>query len=77
MASHFKVYDKVWVMRNNQPTELLVFATVDSMDYSKRGTETHYRLVESTVGAGWGNKEGTRYTRDRMFTTREDLIDSI
>ena len=30
-----KVYDKVWVMKNNTPTQRIVFGVLQSMDYSK------------------------------------------
>ena len=73
----FKVYDKVWVMIGSKPSERLVFAVVESMDYYKQGTETHYRLVESRVGAGWGNNEGIRADSGDVFATRGELIESL
>ena len=73
----FKVYDKVWIMRNNKPTKMLVFAVVESMDYWKRSTEIHYNLVDSVVGAGWGNNSGIRMKESEIFGSREALIESI
>ena len=73
----YKVYDKVWIMRGNVPAKMIVFAVIESMGYWKRGTEIHYRLVMSTVGAGWGNNEGLRVAGIDMFPTREALIKSL
>ena len=44
----FKVYDKVWIMENNKPKQKMIFAVVESMAHFKKGTETHYRLVDGT-----------------------------
>lgn len=73
----YKVYEQVWVMRDNTPTKLIVFAVIESMNYSKRGTEFYYHLVQSTVGSGWGNNEGTRYFWDDVFKNKEDLLTSL
>ncbi len=73
----FKVYDKVWTMWNNSPCEQVVFAVIESMDYGKQGTETYYRLVSSQVGTGWGNHEGTQHAANRVFATREELLESL
>lgn len=75
--AQFKVYDKVWVMRGSKPTQMLVFAVVESMGYWKQGIETHYRLVESTCGAGWGNNEGIRANENDVFPTKDALIESL
>lgn len=73
----FKVYDRVWVMLGSKPTEMLVFAVIESMGYWKQGTETHYRLVESTYGVGWGNNEGIRANVDDVFATKDALLESL
>ena len=73
----FKVYDKVWIMENNQPKQKMVFAVIESMAHYKKGTETHYRLVDSTFGAGWGNNEGERREAKDIFTTKEALVESL
>lgn len=73
----FKPYDKVWIMRNNRPVAVIVFAVVQSMDYAKTGTEVHYHVVDSTIGAGWGNNEGARVSPEDVFATREDLLASL
>ena len=75
----FKVYDKVWVMRNNQITEMLVFAVIECMGCNKgiKEIETHYHLVSSYCGAGWGNNEGVRFNGDSIFNTKEDLVNSL
>lgn len=75
--NEFKVYDKVWIMQNNRPKEMFVFAVVESMDYYKQGTEIHYQLVESMVGAGWGNNSGIRRGDDDIFATKEELVATL
>ena len=70
----FKVYDHVWIMENNKPKEKIVFAVINSMDYSKKGTETFLQLVDSQLGAGWGYNEGVRRRLSEVFTDKESLI---
>ena len=74
---NFSIYEKVWIMENNIPTKKIVFAIVESMDYFKVGTEIHYQLVNSRVGAGWGNNEGIRRTEQSMYPTKEALLGSL
>lgn len=75
----FKVYDYVWIMENNTPRWKIVFAVIESMSYWKRRHETdiHYQLVDSRIGAGWGNNEGVRREEKDMFETKEQLIESL
>lgn len=72
-----KVYDSAWIMHNNRPVEKKVFAVIESMDYDKTGTEISYLIVDSVIGTGFGNNEGTRYTADRVFATKEALLESL
>lgn len=72
-----EVYDKIWIMENNVPTEMIVFAVVDSMDFSKRGSERHYHLVKNKCGAGWGNNEGIQRHDGEIYLSRQDVIDHI
>lgn len=73
----FEVYDRVWIMENNKPTEKVVFAVIKSMNYRKNGTETHLQLVDSQVGAGWGNNEGIRRSIADVFTDKEAVIRNL
>ena len=69
------IYDEVWTMDHGQPKKMVVFAVVRSMADCKAGVvETHYRLVESQVGAGWGNNEGMRRDPSDVFLTKDDLL---
>lgn len=77
MSERFRVYDKVWIMSGNRPEPMLVFAVVESMDYYKQGTELSYRLVQSQIGAGWGNNDGIHVEADSLFATREALLESL
>lgn len=72
-----KVYDKVWIMENNTPVEKLVFAIVESMDFSKRGSEFHCHLVNEKCGAGWGNNEGIQRSLRDVYTTKKELLSSL
>ena len=72
-----KIYGRVWIMHGNLPREQMVFAKVESMDFSKRGVEHHVHLVESQCGAGWGNNEGIQRSIDNIFLTKEELLASL
>lgn len=74
---HFDVYDHVWIMENNKPTEMIIFAVVVSMSYNKRGQEVHYQLVKEICGTGWGNYEGIRRKEKDFYDTKEDLLASL
>lgn len=73
----FLVYDKVWIMSGNRPEPMMVFAVIESMDYYKQGTEIHYRLVQSQIGAGWGNNDGIQVEESSVFATREQCVASL
>src|SRR5690554_972311 len=51
----YNVYDRVWTMVGEKPSELIVFAVIESMD-GKRSTEIYYRLVRRSSGAVWRNR---------------------
>ena len=72
-----KVYDDVWILNNNKPVKMMIFAVVESMDYWKQGTEIHYRLVKQRCGTGWGNNEGIRRERKDVFITKQDLFEKL
>lgn len=72
-----KVYDRVWIMDNNKPQQMLIFAVIEGMDYNKSGTDMHYRLVRDTMGAGWGNNEGIQRMRDQIFLSKAELLESL
>lgn len=75
--SEFAVYEKVWIMENNSPKKKIVFAVVESMNFSKTGTSIHYKLVNSCIGAGWGNNEGIRREEKDIFPTKKALLGSL
>lgn len=72
-----KVYDKVWIMENNKPVKKIVFSVVHSMSHMKNGVDTHYQLVDSQVGAGFGNNEGVRRGPDEVFPSKDALLKSL
>ena len=71
----YVVYDKVWVMRGSTPTQMIVFATVDEMSWSKLSTERYYLLVHSRVGAS--HSIAICYTVDKMFDSKQELLASL
>jgi len=73
----FKVYDTVWMMSNNAPIEQKIFAVVESMDHWKKGTEFRYHVVNSQLGAGWGNNEGVIRNEDVLFASKQELLESL
>ena len=64
-------------MKNDRPKQMMVFAVIESMDHYKKGTEVHYRLVKGTFGAGWGSDEGFQRTASGIFSTKEELLESL
>ena len=75
----FNPGDTVWVMSNNNPKEKLIFAVVESLSTFPWGdaNEFSYHLVNERYGTGWGNNEGIKYSEDRIFSSKEELIDSL
>ena len=73
----YKVYDEVWIMRNNRPVEMVVFAAIQSMNHFKTGVDMNYRLVNSAVGAGFGNNSGILMAEADIFETKQALLDSL
>ena len=71
--------DTVWVMSGNTPSEKLIFAVVESLATFPWGAdnEFYYHLVDRRIGTGWGNNEGGKYNEDRIFSSKEELIDSL
>lgn len=72
-----KVYDRVWVMSNNKPKEMMIFSVMECMNFNKRGTDTYYSVVEGTFGAGLGNNEGRRVPESSVFNSKDDLLESL
>ena len=74
---NYDVYDRVWIMENNKPKEMIILAAVMEASYDKQGQDVHYFLVSTLVGAGVGNNKGVRRTEKDFFGTKEDLVDSL
>jgi len=71
----FKVYDKVWVMSDNKPKEMIVYSVIETMAFNPNATSFKYTLVHSIIGAGAGNNKDRYYTG--LFKTKEDLLASL
>lgn len=76
-TKNIKVYDEVWILHNNKPVKMMVFAVIESMDYWKQGTEIHYNLVKERCGVGWGSNEGVQRSPDNIFLTKQELLDNL
>ena len=75
MDNRFKVYDKAWVMQNDKPTEMIVYAVIEEMSYWKQSEAVSYRLVSHILGASWGTS--VPFDWDEVFRTRDDLIEFL
>ncbi len=75
----FEPGDTAWVMADNRPAERFVFAVVESLSTFPWGAdnEFHYHLAAQRIGTGWGNNEGIKYSEDRLFATKEELIETL
>ena len=73
----FKVYERVWVMKNNAPTEKIIYSVTEQMNNMKNGTEKRYTLVNSQVGAGVGDNKEQGYATSYIYKTKESLIASL
>ena len=75
----FNPGDTVWVMSDNNLKEKLVFAVIESLSTLPWGSKNvfYYHLINERYGAGWGNNEGGKYSEDRIFSSKEELIDNL
>lgn len=74
---NFDVYDKVWIMKDNKPKEMIILAVVMEASLNKQGQDVYYMLVSTLVGAGVGNNCGIRREEKDFFDTKKDLVDSL
>ena len=76
--AQFNVYDQVWVMVNNAPTEMLVYGVEEVMGLMKGGsTEFNYCVVRGTCGAGQGNNKPVFFRAGCMFRSKDELLASL
>ena len=68
-----KVYDSVWVMRNNIPAKMVIYGVSEEMNHMKTGTDLHYLLAASRTGAVVDECHKTL----TVFSTREELVASL
>ena len=76
MAQKFKVYNQVWVILDNKPQQLMIYDITEVMNLSKIGTDFRYRLVRGKYSAGFGNNKPMRFATNKMFLTKEELVNS-
>lgn len=72
----FKVYDRVWIMHKNRPTQVIVYAVFEEMNHSKNGTVKRYLIVHDVCGASESTATRLGYG-EGLFKTKEELLASI
>lgn len=77
MKKEFQVYDKVWVIYNNNIKEKIIYSKTGYMNFLKNGIDYNYTLVNGVLGAGVNPNKGIPYTTEEIFKTKQELIDSL
>lgn len=77
MDKKFKVYEQVWVVLDNKPQQMMIYDITEVMNLSKSGTDFHYRLVGGKYSAGFGSNKPMRFATNKMFNTKDELLDSL
>lgn len=73
----FKVYDDVWVMRNNRPERVMIYSVEESMNHWKNGVEKSYKIVHGKMSADTPNNPAFGYSANKIFRSRSDLIKEL
>lgn len=71
-----KVYDKVWIMSDNRPREMLIYSVSETMD-TPTDTVLSYTLVTEICGAGQGRNRAFGCPESEMFNTKAELLESL
>lgn len=71
----YKIYDKVWMMRDDRPKQFLIYAIIQEMALEKTKVDTHYKIVPETYGACWDKSIGVR--EEDLWDTKEELVMSL
>jgi len=70
-----EIYDNVWVMYNNTPMKKRIYSRTEVMNHAKNGNDIEYRIVDGICGASDVN--AIKFSRDKIFSTKEDLVKSL
>jgi hypothetical protein len=72
--SELKVYDSVWIMRNNKPKEMKIYSIIEEPTHNKKGTQFRFGLVETFLG-----KLGPDIALDSngFFKSKQELLNSF
>jgi len=80
MSKTFKIYDDVWIIRENKPQKYKVFSIKEEAKflYGTVGwsTVTKYEVVKDLLGSGLGKTEFT-VDVDDMYETKEECVRSL
>ena len=86
----YNVCDEVWVMHNNEPKKMEVYAVVQELAlgrgcprilnivWYKLGMKKHYtwyRLITQRCGACFNDT--IRFSEDAIYSTRKELVDKL
>lgn len=73
-----KVYDEVWVMRNNKPTLMTLYSIETYINtQALGGTNSRYTLVDSLMGLHRQGNVPIGYDLEDMYNSKEELIRSL
>jgi len=73
----FKIYDEVWVMKNNTPIKVMIYSIEERMDFSKKNTEKFFTVVNGTMSADTNQNPAVGYDVKNIFKEKSDLINSL
>ena len=76
-ANRFKVLENVWVMHNDKPKEMMVYAVIEQCPFWGSAPNIFYALTHGRISAGVGWNKETRYDDKAVFPTKEALIKSL
>ena len=77
MTYKFSVYDKVWVMEYNMPTEKVVFSVIETMTWHGKATYVSYELINGRYAANTQIDKPCLLASSSVFKSKEQLIKSL
>jgi len=71
------VYDKVWLIENNQIQQKMIYSKTETMNFSKTDVDWSYKLVDGVLGAGVLPNREVGYDISEIFATKDELVASL
>lgn len=77
--SDIRVFDKVWVMKNNKPKSMVVVGMADELDSSGMNVKTWFYLANSRMAISKmiPIKQYEKYASNNVFTSKKNCITSL